>query len=940
MVSHYFESLPVPPLENLSTEYILQEIIDHIGKLADDFPHTKLNLFRKQLWDIRNRNVEPKTHLRGLLRVLEDTHTFKHAFEELEPGLQAQIRAFMDDEKDVKEEEIMGMGKVKGEFYIPPSPAVKHHFKEMVKETVREKAYEKKKMLVQSKVMKKFQEAKEEIERELVEEVGGHIEMLQKVEDHVGEWWERHGHRGALLKSNKFVSLTSKLDASVLGSGQSPRICEDERGSRIMEVHKNAPFHNWGNSVKNTPLYTFVPTTVLGLSNLVKWAKVEGYRVRCSGYRHSWSNTFSQDKQVLVSMLNLESVEKIPDVMSITEGKGDVDLNGDGVVDVNELKTIELAPKIEGLSLTADEEGKMLCRVGAAVTNEQFRRWAVGHGKWALPVDVILVEVTAGGVNGPICHGAGRRHQTVSDYVRAIEYIDANGIHRAITKPAHLRAAAGCFGLLGIVTHITLLLSPMSYAILRPTKPDIGLAIPPLSPSDIPIALRKSWTPAQYAAALAEFEDKANHDYYSEWFWFTRSQQAWVNTWNETADAEGAVEYPSPFETFVQWVQGWVGSVLTRSEVFGLLPGRWQACILSSFGMVALPPFEFNEFEQKKPVEYKTALPNGLHFRRGIQNMRVRDLEFQIPIPCLPDSTPDYRIVRRAWWDIINLCYRDAETPMRLTLELRIMGDSNLIMAPQRGNRWGTASIEILSVPDAVCDEEWAPFCQQVVDLWAGYRGCMGVGGKEQLLNVRPHWAKEWEGVSIRGRAAREYLREVAYKGEVEEFRGVLGEIGMEQGWGLADLKGRFSNELWDYLVFDGVDGGRGEREREGEGGVQKSKLGEGIHNVVDGNETTLLEIEGAKITSSGNSIDPLASEKKGKGKGKAKGKAKGKGKEQEREQGIKTNDLQIVEAKGMMNEAKQGKSTALGTVPGKAIGIPGVDLDLARGGFPIQLGR
>ncbi|KAM0141342.1 hypothetical protein ACHAP3_002204 [Botrytis cinerea] len=916
MISHHFESLPVPPLENLSTEYILQEIIDHIGKLADDLPHTKLNLFRKQLWDIRNRNVDPKTHLRGLLRVFENTHTFKHAFEELEPGLQAQIRAFMDDEKDVKEEEIMGMGKVKGEFFIPPSPAVKHHFKEMVKETVREKAHEKKMKLVQSKVMKKIQEAKEEIEREIVEEVGGHIEMIQKVEDHVGEFWGRHGHLGALLKSNDVVSLTSKLDASMLGSGKSPKIWEDERGERIMEVHKNAPFHNWGNSVKNTPLYTFVPTTVLGLSNLVKWAKVEGYRVRCSGYRHSWSNTFSQDKQILVSMLNLESVEKIPDVMSITKEKGDVDLNGDGVIDVNELKTIELAPKIEGLSLAGDEKGKMLCRVGAAVTNEQFRRWAVGHGKWALPVDVILVEVTAGGVNGPICHGAGRRHQTVSDYVRAIEYIDANGVHRTVTKPAHLRAAAGCFGLLGIVTHITLLLSPMTYAVLRPTKPDIALAIPPLSPTDIPIALRKSWTPAQYADALKEFEDKANNDYYSEWFWFTRSQQAWVNTWNDTADAEGAVEYPSPFDTFVQWVQGWVGSVLTGSEVF----------------VVALPPFEFNEFEQKKTVEYKTALPNGLHFRRGIQNMRVRDLEFQIPIPCLPNATPDYTIVRRAWWDIINLCYRDSETPMRLTLELRIMGDSNLIMAPQRGNRWGTASIEILSVPDAVRDEEWLPFCQEVVDLWAGYKGRMSVDGEERLLNVRPHWAKEWEGVKIRGRKAREYVREVGYREEVGEFRAVLGEIGREQGWGLEDLKGRFSNELWDYVVFDGMEGGK----VKGGEGVQNVKVGKGNPVVMDvgvdvkeNKETKPLGgVDGTKTTSPESLTDNLMLERKGKGK------------EQERGREIKINEVESVESKGVANNVSEVKSLSSPAVQvqGKVVGIQGGSH--ACGVLPVRLGR
>ena len=35
---------------------------------------------------------------------------------------------------------------------------------------------------------------------------------------------------------------------------------------------------------------------------------------------------------------------------------------------------------------------KTWCRVGVAVTNEDFRRWAVDKKKWSLPVDVILVE--------------------------------------------------------------------------------------------------------------------------------------------------------------------------------------------------------------------------------------------------------------------------------------------------------------------------------------------------------------------------------------------------------------------------------------------------------------------------------------------------------------------------------------------------------------------
>ena len=121
--------------------------------------------------------------------------------------------------------------------------------------------------------------------------------------------------------------------------------------------------------------------------------------------------------------------------------------------------------------------------------------------------------------------------------------------------------------------------------------------------------------------------------------------------------------------------------------------------------------------------------------------MRVRDLEFQIPIPgkASDPSQPDYTVVQRAWWDVINLCYEDDSCPMRLTMELRIMGDSKLLMAPQNGNTHGTASIEVLSIPDAVSDNEWIPFLQRVADLWLSYKDSNGA-----LLNVRPHWAKEW----------------------------------------------------------------------------------------------------------------------------------------------------------------------------------------------------
>jgi hypothetical protein len=276
----------------------------------------------------------------------------------------------------------------------------------------------------------------------------------------------------------------------------------------------------------------------------------------------------------------------------------------------------------------------------------------------------------------------------------------------------------------------------MQYAVLQPIKPDIGLAIPPLAREDIPIALRKTFTSQQYVSALTEFDIRANNHYYSEWFWFTRSQQAWVNTWNPIDDRTDVVEYPSPFQTWLQWVEGWLGAVITSNPIFDALPGRWQAEVLATMGMVNLPPFGFSNFGRRETETIKTAIPNGLHFRRGIQNMRVRDLEFQIPIPARKGdpSKPDYSVVQRVWWDIINLTYEDDSTPMRLTMELRIMGGSKLLMAPQYGNTHGTASIEVLSVPDVVADEECNPFWQRVCDLWMSYRG-----NDRVLLNDRPH---------------------------------------------------------------------------------------------------------------------------------------------------------------------------------------------------------
>ncbi|KAF4589447.1 cholesterol oxidase like protein [Ophiocordyceps camponoti-floridani] len=81
---------------------------------------------------------------------------------------------------------------------------------------------------------------------------------------------------------------------------------------------------------------------------------------------------------------------------------------------------------------------------------------------------------------------------------------------------------------------------------------------------------------------------------------------------------------------------------------------------------------------------------------------------------------------------------------MRLTLELRILGGSDVILAPQYGNL-ATASIEVLTVPDTV--------------VWMGY------GSPAEINN------------------SREYIRDVACKKQFEEFPSVVDGIGSQQGW-------------------------------------------------------------------------------------------------------------------------------------------------------------
>ncbi len=556
-----------------------------------------------------------------------------------------------------------------------------------------------------------------------------------------------------------------------------------EADGNPVQVLENEVFRNWGRTVEHIPRYTCFPKSKVGVQNIVKYAKKHNKKVRVSGYRHTWGNLYSANDEILISSLSLRVATHLPAPHPPLDPSSD-------------LQGIEMVGTI-----VENGETKGLCKIGAATTNEHFRRWATGdHGGnpsgWTVPLNVIMVEITWGGSISAICHGAGLQHKCLSDQVYEIEYVDPNGALQTVTDPELLKAAAGCFGLLGVVTSITLKLDKMTYAKMRPYKQRVGLTIPPPAGMKIPAGIDMTGIEqADLDAAWERFVSDAENSYFSEWFWFAFQKDCWVNCWNNDGAEADAKPYPSKLDTLFEEAQTYIADLIVDSKLFHFLTPEIQTLIIATSALMVLP-----KVAPHKPA-IVTPLIDGLHFKRGIQNLRVYDLEWEIPIPARADdpSKPDWTVCQKAWWAVINVFYdrynrNRKDIPMRLTVEMRIMGDSEMIMAPQHGNKFGTCAIEVLTLSSTPRDE-WKAYLQEITSIWESFTDSQG-----NPLNIRPHWAKEWEGLKVRNMEILDYLKQVAYKDQLPKFKKILQLIAEEQGFTLADMQSRFSNPLIDNL--------------------------------------------------------------------------------------------------------------------------------------------
>lgn len=315
-------------------------------------------------------------------------------------------------------------------------------------------------------------------------------------------------------------------------------------------------------------------------------------------------------------------------------------------------------------------------------------------------------------------------------------------------------------------------------------------------------------TPPMLEQAFEEFKDICECDYYAEFFWYPNHKNCWINSWKNDGIASDARQYPRPCAIQIQEASLFLNEIMNRT-IFRLLPPYYQMTFFSSLAMYIMPTRNGSN-----PIV--APVSDAIHFRHGIHNMRVHSMEWEIPIPGLKSDPfkPDWSVCQKAWWVAIK-CFYDRfekdknDVPMRLPLEMRITGGSKVNLAPQFGNTNGTCSVEILTTEN-VNRDEWRAFMQDITDAWTNLTNADGEtihpfkNEKDQLLYVRPHWAKHWEGLNVHEKPIKQYLREEAFKDQLVLYRQDLAAAAEAKAYTLEDAEQVFSTKFSAQMFGDG----------------------------------------------------------------------------------------------------------------------------------------
>lgn len=94
--------------------------IDSDARIPANFPG-----LRGILAGAKSQAITPESYCRGLLLAIQQHDVYKQEYGELDPDLKDKVQRFLAGENPA------AIVRKRSDFYIPPSPAAKHHFKRM-----------------------------------------------------------------------------------------------------------------------------------------------------------------------------------------------------------------------------------------------------------------------------------------------------------------------------------------------------------------------------------------------------------------------------------------------------------------------------------------------------------------------------------------------------------------------------------------------------------------------------------------------------------------------------------------------------------------------------------------------------------------------------------------------------------------------------------------
>ena len=187
--------------------------------------------------------------------------------------------------------------------------------------------------------------------------------------------------------------------------------------------------------------------------------------------------------------------------------------------------------------------------------------------------------------------------------------------------------------------------------------------------------------------------------------------------------------------------------------------------------------------EQKEVIRCPSF--DAIHFRHGIQNLRVLNMEWCFRLKELRDengefvyveyegkqvTVPDVSLCRDLWLGCTELIHKydveKQEYPQILPVEMRIIRGSDVCLSAAHGAKFAVY-IEVLTVIGTEeANNRFYKYCQDLTDVWAK------IGGTQFM---RPHWGKYWQGLKVNGKSIYQHLRET-YKDDLEIFNEIRKE--------------------------------------------------------------------------------------------------------------------------------------------------------------------